>query len=148
MMKQNRPEEKMTHQQLVDCMGIEREISKIEKDIMREEAKANATTVTLTNQPHTPGKSDKVGNGASKLADLRRELKLRQEERDRRNAYISSIPSSILRTAFKLRYVDGRSWIYIGRIVGYDESGIRRKVKKYLDKKSELAEKSESPIIK
>lgn len=47
--------------------------------------------------------------------------------------WIETIRDSQTRRAFKLRYVDGRSWSDVSRIMGYtDESGARKICERYL----------------
>lgn len=52
--------------------------------------------------------------------------------------WIETIKDSQIRRAFKLRYVDGRSWADASRRMGYnDESGARKICERYLATKSD-----------
>ena len=50
-------------------------------------------------------------------------------------AWIDSIPDSQTRRAFRLRYVDGLSWLAVSMRLGYTcEDGARKMIMRYLEK--------------
>lgn len=123
----------MDYQTLMNRRGIENEIRQLERDIARKETEANAATSVLSHSPRAPGGGgDKVGRIAAELVYLRGELEKRIAERDEVLQYIGEISNSIMRTAIRMYFVQGKSWKAVGLAVGYDESGIRRRVDKFL----------------
>ena len=127
----------MDYQTLMDRRGIENEIRQLERDIVKKEAEANAATSVLSHSPRAPGAGgDKVGRIATELVYLRGELEKCEAERREVQEYISSIVDSTMRTAVRKYFVQGKSWATVAAEMNYDESGIRRKVGKFLGRKS------------
>lgn len=122
----------MDYQTLIHRKGIESEIRQLERDIARKETEAAAATSILSHQPRPPRAGDKVGRLAAEIADLQIELKKRIAERDEVQRYISSIPDSDVRTALRMYFLQGKSWLKVGRVLYCDESTIRRRVKRYI----------------
>ena len=124
----------MDYQTLMDRRGIDNEIRQLERDVASKEAEANAATSVLSHSPRAPGAGgDKVGRIATELVYLRGELDKRIAERDEVLQYIDSLSDSTMRTVLRMHFVQGQSWKKTARAVHYDESAIRRKVKKIFD---------------
>lgn len=70
--------------------------------------------------PHAPGVTDKVGEYAAEIADLRGIIEAKHQqclyERSRLERYISSIDDSLLRQIFTYRFVNGLPWAAGGRL--------------------------------
>ena len=125
----------MDYQTLMNRRGIENEIRQLERDIARKETEANAATSVLSHSPRAPGGGgDKVGRIAAELVYLRGELEKRIAERDEVLQYIGTVENSTIRTALRMHFVQGQSWMRTAQVVRYDESWVRRKVKRLLEK--------------
>lgn len=80
----------------------------------------------------------------------RRERRLRAQKRQAEKLlqeieeYISHIDDSEIRQIIMLKHIDCRSWTSIGMKMGYSESGIRKKYRKFLKE----YEKCEFPEVK
>lgn len=123
--------------------GIEDEIRQLERDIARKEAEKAAATSVLSHSPRAPcGNSDKVARLATEIVYLTSELEKCRAEYDEVIQYIGTISNSVMRTAIRMYFVQGKPWRIVGAAVGYDESGIRRRVDKFLGRNPKVAEKS------
>ena len=123
----------MDYQTLMNRRGIENEIRQLERDIARKEAEANAATSVLSHSPRAPsGNKDKVARIATELVYLRGELAKCRAEQQEVQEYISSIQDSTMRTALRKYFVQCKPWTVVASEMHYDESGIRRKVGKFL----------------
>ncbi|MDD2568995.1 MAG: hypothetical protein PHN47_06235 [Clostridia bacterium] len=81
--------------------------------------------------------TDTVGNTASRMADLKKELEdalfLYWQEFLAVHGYIKAIPSGEIRYIFQLRYINGLSWQQIANRIGVlDESSPRKKHDRWL----------------
>lgn len=112
----------MTIKDLSQLYYLNREIAQHEERLEVLLAKATGTTPNLTGMPHAPGITDKVGKFAAEIAEQRVSLedaKYRCEcERAILLQYLASIPDSLTRQVFTLRFLDGLSWDQVARQVG------------------------------
>lgn len=130
----------MTVRELSQLYYLRREIEldKARLRALREGAEIGAAA--MTGMPKKGGKSDLVGNAAAEIADLEAliEAKIVQcvYERRRLERYIAAIPDSITRQVFTLRFVEGRSWNQVARILGGGNTGdsCRKIVNRFLQK--------------
>lgn len=137
----------MNYDTLVLRAGIEKEIRQLERSIARREGEKAAATSVLSHTPTAPSiDRDKVSRLATDIVYLRGELEKRIRERDEVLTFIESIPDSTLRTAIRLHFVEGFTWLKVGRVLHYDESTIRKKVNTYLER-DDYSENSASPVV-
>lgn len=128
----------MDYQTLINRNGLDAEIRQLEHDIAEKETERSAAISLLSHSPRAPSvKHDKIERLAVELADLRKDLKLRQDERDEVRQYISSIENSDVRTALRLYCLRGYGWEAVANkmsVMGrrYSMGGIYKKCLRYL----------------
>lgn len=124
----------MEFKDLKRIRGMHRMAERKESEIQRLAAKAVSTVSSLTGMPRAPGCHDKVGDGASAIADEKaalRKLRMRLEEF---KEYTENIDDADVQSAVEQYVYERRTWQSIGMRLCYSESGIRKKVKKYLER--------------
>lgn len=128
----------MTLKELSQLYYLNREIEMDKRRLRELEAKALPGAQSLTGMPHTPGVSDKVGDCAAEIADLRGIIEAKHQqclyERNRLERYISGIEDSLTRQIFELRFAEGLSWSRVVASIGggNTEEGARKRVYRYL----------------
>lgn len=133
----------MTKNDLSQLYYLKKEISKLEQRIQETEETATGTSGgQITGMPHSGQVSDKIGNYAAELADLKSLLKLNIEkcyfELNRLTRFINSVEDSEMRQILNLRYINDMTWQRIAFDLGYhDEQRPRKKHDAYLKKRRE-----------
>lgn len=96
----------MTLKELSQLYYLNREIEMDKRRLQELEVKALPGAQVITGMPHAPGVTDKVGEYAAEIADLRGIIEAKHQqclyERSRLERYISSIDDSLLRQIFKI----------------------------------------------
>lgn len=122
----------LTYDDLKSCHALVREANDMMERIARLESLAERTTSPITPNSigYGGGISDKVGNSASALADMR------TAAQERADAYfghaqqvelaINALPDSLQRTILRKRYLDGMRWEEIAMDVHYSERHCKR----------------------
>lgn len=88
--------------------------------------------------PHAPGYSDLLSRMVAEIVDLKALIAAKQiqciHERNRLERYISSIPDSLTRQIFALRFINGLNWYQTAMHVGggNTEDSVRQRVYRYL----------------
>lgn len=88
--------------------------------------------------PHAPGYSDSLSRMVAEIVDLKALIAAKQiqciHERNRLERYISSIPDSLTRQIFALRFINGLNWYQTAMHVGGSntEDSVRQRVYRYL----------------
>lgn len=88
--------------------------------------------------PHAPGYSDSLSRMVAEIVDLKALIAAKQiqciHERNRLERYISSIPDSLTRQIFALRFINGLNWYQTAMHVGggNTEDSVRQRVYRYL----------------
>jgi hypothetical protein len=130
----------MTLKELSQLHYLRREIEMDRQRIHELETKILPGAQVLTGMPHAPGVSDKVGQCAAEIADLKRSIEAKQrqclQEQSRLEEYIGSIEDSLTRQVFTYRFVRGLSWSQVaGRVGGRNTAGsVRMLCYRYLRK--------------
>lgn len=127
----------MTKQELSQLYHLNREIEHMQKRLKELESIATSSTSRITGMPHGSGVSDKVGDYAAEITDLKELIDLNLKkcfyELNRLNRYIENIEDSEIRIIMSLRYINGLSWQQVAFSIGeYDEQYPRRKHNKFL----------------
>ncbi len=138
----------MTKKELSQLYYLKKEINEQQRRLAELEAAATGCTVKITGLPNGKGISDKIGNYAAQISDLKAliDLNLRKcfYELNRLNRYIESIEDAEMKLIFTLRYVHGMSWTKIAFAINYqDESVPRKKHNRFL----QMTEMSEFKIL-
>ncbi len=86
------------------------------------EAAVHPGAQRLTGMPHAVGVSDRIGDLAVEIADLRGRIKMLQieldREREKLNRIINTIDNDLTRTIFRLRFLRCLTWKEVAVVVG------------------------------
>lgn len=114
----------MTLKELSQLYWLNREIENDQRRLEELEARAGFPSLPkLTGMPAAPhGGDSQVERMVAELVDLQAVIAAKQiqciHERARLERYISSIPDSLTRLVFQLRFVNGLSWEQVAESVG------------------------------
>lgn len=128
----------MTVREMSQLYYLDREIEQLQRQLEELECLAEGTTQAITGMPHGSGTSDKVGDYAVRIADLRSMIDNRKarcwDELRRLNAYIDGVEDSLTRQILALRYVNGLSWQQVADSVdgGNTEDSVKKICYRYL----------------
>ena len=131
----------MTKKELSQLYYLKKEIRQIEQRINELETAATNCTVKITGLPSGRGISDKIGNYAAQIADLRSLLDLNLKkcfyELNRLDRYIESVDDPLLRQIMTYRFINGYNWSKIAYTIGGNNTpdGLRIKMMRFLGKK-------------
>lgn len=131
----------MTKKELSQLYYLEKEIKEQQKRIKELETTATSCSSKIAGVPSGTENSDKIGNYAAQIADLKSllDLNLRKYfyELNRLNHYIQSVEDSQMRMILTLRYVNGLTWRQIAKSMGVagDGSTERKKLDRFLKHK-------------
>lgn len=129
----------MTLQDLSRYYKLRERLSRDEEILSSFEDKACPGAQVLTGMPHTPGVSDKVGNLAVEIADLKDQIDLLREEiaaeELRVTAFISAIENDQTRMIFRLRFLRCLTWGEVAAVIGgrNTEAGVKNICYRYLE---------------
>ena len=128
----------MTRNELYNIRYIRIEIERINRRIEMLEAAAEKT-VAGSGNGHGSGISDKVGNNAAKIADLKTELieyknKIEAEECAAMR-FLSGLKNARLRLIIQLFFIDCKSWQAVADVLGGDatENGCKQYFKRKME---------------
>ncbi len=138
----------LTEKDLSDYRAIKEEIKDLNRRI--DETKRDVEIVqcgvvkgSSKHFPYTPmsfhvsgiDPEDMAGR-QKEVSDLLRQREIKRGELVRKQIeienYISNIQDPTTRTIFRMHFFDGESQIKIGKVLGYDQSIISRKIKLYI----------------
>lgn len=127
----------MTKKELSQLYYLKKEIKEQQRRLAELEETATNCSAKITGLPSGRGISDKTGNYAAQIADLKALLDLNIKkcfcELNRLNRYIQSVDDSQMRTILRLRYIQGLTWQRIAFEIGeHDEQYPRRKHNAFL----------------
>ena len=127
----------MTKKELSQLYYLKKEIKEQQRRLAKLEETATNCSAQITGLPSGNGISDKTGNYAAQIADLKAlldsNLKKCFDELNRLNRYIQSVDDSQMRTILRLRYIQGLTWQRIAFEIGeHDEQYPRRKHNAFL----------------
>lgn len=130
----------MTLHDLNQLCDLRHEVNALSERLGALQSRATATTSSLSGLPNAPGYSDKVGDYAVAMADLKEIIserleqcvvKLREVE-----MYISNIDDSLTRQVMMYRFAYDMSWRDVAAQVGggNTEDSVRKMCYRYLEK--------------
>ena len=128
----------MTKKELSQLYYLKKEIKEQQQRIAELEAAATKCNANISGLPSGKGISDKVGQYAAQIADLKALLDLNLKksfyEFNRLTRYIESIKDSEMKLIFYLRYIQNMSWYEISKNLGSlgDGSTERKKHNRFL----------------
>ena len=127
----------MTKKELSQLYYLKKEIKEQQRRLAELEAVAINCSTKITGLPTGTGISDKIGNYAAQIADLKALLDLNLKkcfyELNRIDRFIQSVEDSQIRIILTLRYIRGLSWQKIAYAIGeHDEQYPRRKHNTFL----------------
>nr|DAN00936.1 MAG TPA: Protein of unknown function (DUF722) [Caudoviricetes sp.] len=127
----------MTKKELSQLYYLKKEIKEQQRRLAELEAVAINCSTEITGLPTGKGISDKIGNYAAQIADLKALLDLNLKkcfyELNRIDRFIQSVEDSQIRIILTLRYIQGLSWQKIAYAIGeHDEQYPRRKHNTFL----------------
>lgn len=134
----------MTKKELSQLYYLKKEIKEQQRRLAELEAVAINCSTKITGLPTGTGISDKIGNYAAQIADLKALLDLNLKkcfyELNRIDRFIQSVEDSQIRIILTLRYIQGLSWQKIAYAIGEnDEQYPRRKHNAFLrDSENEI----------
>ena len=113
----------MTKSELSQYYYLQREIERQQEKIREYEAMAQAQSPSIPGMPGRAGEvSDKVGRCGAEIADLQAlmEINIRKSWYllAQLHRYINSIPDSLTRQIFRLRYAERKTWQQVANEVG------------------------------
>lgn len=133
---------KMRKKELSRLHYLNKDIERERKQLQELELIGCSITSKITGLPHMAGVSDKVGDIASEIADLKiiLEAHLRQSVREytRLCKYISGITDPIMRSIIYYRHVKSMSWVEIAMQIGGGNTpdGVRKAHDRYLSREN------------
>ena len=127
----------MTKKELSQLYYLKKEIKEQQRRLAELEAVAINCSTKITGLPTGKGISDKIGNYAAQIADLKALLDLNLKkcfyDLNRIDRFIQSVEDSQIRIILTLRYIQGLSWQKIAYAIGeHDEQYPRRKHNTFL----------------
>mgnify|MGYP004660888659 CR=1 FL=1 len=132
----------MTKKELSQLYYLKKEIKEQQRRLDELETAATACTAKITGLPSGRGISDKIGNYAAQIADLKGLLDLNLKkcfyELNRLDRYIQSVDDPLIRQIILYRFENNMSWNQIERAIGGNNSSesLRKKLYRYLKNKN------------
>lgn len=128
----------MTLEELNEYFHLLGQLNKARELLSSLEAAAAPRSPRLDGMPHMPGTSDRVGELAAELADMRARV-ASLEDRVRWashevSRFTDSIPNDQARLIFRLRFLRGLCWGEVAAIIGggNTEGGVKKICYRYL----------------
>lgn len=129
----------MTLQELNHYFDLQEKLERAEEMLNSFIAAAYPGAQVLTGMPHTPGVSDKVGDLAVEIADLKDRIATLRTNIEREKImvteYIARIPDDQTRMIFRLRFLHGLTWGEVAALIGgrNTESAVKNICYRYLE---------------
>ena len=141
----------MTKKELSQLYHLNREIRQQRKRLEELEAIAESSTAKITGMPFGTDVSDKIGNYAAEIADLKAIIELNLQrcwyELNKLNRYINSIDDSLMRQILTYRYINGLTWQQIAYNIGEHDEQYPRKLHNKFLKNNKVDEKDEKIML-
>ena len=131
----------MTKKELSQLYYLKKEIKEQQRRIAELEAVATNCSTKITGLPSGKGISDKIGNYAAQIADLKALLDLNLKkcfyEFNRLNRYIEEVEEPLRKQIMIYRFENQMSWMQIEKAMGGKNraESLRKKLYRYLKKK-------------
>lgn len=129
----------MTVKELSQLYYLNREIESYKNRLEELETSISAPrSPSLDAMPRASGSGKALEDSVAKIVDLKALIAAKQiqciHERNRLERYISSIPDSLTRQIFALRFINGLNWNQTAEHIGGSntEDSVRKRVYRYL----------------
>lgn len=120
--KRERGNHNLTIKELSQLYWLDREIDQYKEKLAELEAEAQNIVPQATGVPRGNSVSDRVGNIAIEIADLKtlidNNIQKRWCEKNKLMRYIMTVDDSLMRQILTARFVDGKRWWEVADIVG------------------------------
>ena len=139
--KSQNSEHAMTSRELKNLYYLKKEIEQLRRQISELEACATNCSTKITGLPNGKGVSDKIGNYAAQIADLKALLDLNLKkcfyEFNRLNRYIEEVEEPLIKQIMIYRFEHQMGWMQIEKAMGGKNraESLRKKLYRYLKKK-------------
>jgi glycerol dehydrogenase-like iron-containing ADH family enzyme len=108
----------MSKKDLEQLYFLEREIEQQERELKKLEAKAMSCGSSVAVTPKSNQTSDKVGDYAVRIADLKTLIESNKEQLLQLESYINAIPESQMRQIMRLKHKENMAWADVALRVG------------------------------
>lgn len=129
----------MTVKELSQLFYLGREIEMDRRRLAELEEMADSlSSPSMDGMPHAPGYGDKIARCVAEIVDLQAIIAAKQQqclyERSRLERYIASVPDSLTRQIFTLRFVEGKTWGQVAAAIGggNSEDSVKKACYRYL----------------
>ena len=129
----------MTTKELSQLFWLNREIDKRKQKLEELEAQIGTSSIPIDDMPHGSGPAgSQVEQLAAEIVDLKAIIEAKQteciHERNCLERYIASIPDSITRQIFTLRFAECKTWEEVADAVGGNNTGesVKKRCYRYL----------------
>lgn len=129
----------MTLEELNEYFHLLGQLNKARELLTSLEAAAGPQSPQLDGTPHSAGYSDRVGELAAEIADMRTRVASLEQEAHWESVevcrFIDSIPDDQARLIFRLRFLRGLCWGEVAAIIGggNTEGGVKKICYRYLN---------------
>lgn len=129
----------MTLKELSQLYYLNREIEMDRRRLEEQRAKSESPgSPRFDGMPKSRSAVSKVERYAAEIADLEAIIAAKRQqcihERNRLERYIADIDDSLTRQIFKLRFVDGLSWLRVAQRIGSTEKNVSIICYRYIKK--------------
>lgn len=128
----------MTLKELSQLFYINKEIEKLQSEILTLNDRLSKITQSLDAMPKGNGVTDKIGNITTDLVYQKEMLSIKQlqleAEKTKLTSFINGIDDSFLRLVFRYRFIELKTWWQVADAVGGNNTadGCRKAVMRYL----------------
>ena len=139
--KSQKSERAMTSRELKNLYYLKKEIKEYHQCLYLCQLQISNCSTKITGLPSGKGSSDKIGNYAAQIADLKALLDLNLKkcfyEFNRLNRYIEEVEEPLIKQIMIYRFEHQMSWMQIEKAMGGKNraESLRKKLYRYLKKK-------------
>ncbi len=125
--------EKPTYEKLSELRGLDSAILRRQSKIAGLEARAVSTVGRITGMPGTTDFTDNISRCVAEIYEEKQKLRILLDKKAMVDEYIRSVRNTDVQEALTMYINERSSWQRIAYKLQYSESGIRHKVKQYME---------------
>lgn len=136
----------MTIKELSQLFWLNREIELDKQKLQElEDLVSGPKSQKLDGMPHMSGYGDALARCVAEIVDLKAIIAAKQQqciyERNRLERYIESVPDSLTRQIFSLRFINGLGWAQVAACIGggNTEAAVKKRCYRYLSDENKKA---------